>query len=784
MRMKFTFSALALGALMAFQSKAELPLVYDQENTGVACEAPVLPAVSELVAYPLLPDPFAWSDGSGRVEDFSEWACRRNEIKAEIEHYEIGPKPGKPELLTSSLAGNTLTVEITHNGETLVLTSTVTVPEGEGPFPVVIGMNSGTGSLPASLFEGVIQIAFMHDQVVTSSHQGERDPDAAYFRLYPELEHVGYYSAWSWGISRLIDGIEEQAEALKANTQKIAVTGCSYAGKMALFAGAFDERIALTIAQESGGGGVNAWRVAEVIGEVEKLGNTNYSWFMQSLRTNFNGKVNLLPYDHHELMAMIVPRALLVLGNPDMVWLGDEAGYVASRAVEEVYNTFGIEDRFGFSFRKDHQHCQLPEQSFAEVGAFVDRFLFDDETADTYVRYHTFPGVDYDYWIKEWRTPPNPNTPSISLSTEAASSLVTPASFTVSAEVSDLNDDVVKVVFYNGDQIIAEVTEEPYELVMEDVGQGSYNISARAIDAEELVGYSNIISIDVVLPEVKVYKTTTPPGIDGAIDPIWEDARVVPMEAATLLTGAITSAEDLSGYAKAVWTDTHIYLLADVTDDVLVNDGPQIYEDDNVEFYFDGNNAKAAAYDSDDVQYTFRWNDGTNIGSIPAAYSKEGIVYAIKERETGYVVEVKIPWSTLQITPENGKKVGFDFMINDDDTGGGRDAKLSWNAQADQAWQNPALFGTIVLTDDEVLVSLKKDARSSAVALHPNPVKDFLYVSGLKGEFAFEIFNLSGNRVLSGSADQRVSVASLQPGIYFIRTIDGEGAYQFKFLKD
>jgi hypothetical protein len=31
--------------------------------------------------------------------------------------------------------------------------------------------------------------------------------------------------------------------------------GCSYADKMALFAGAFDERIALTIAQESGGGG-------------------------------------------------------------------------------------------------------------------------------------------------------------------------------------------------------------------------------------------------------------------------------------------------------------------------------------------------------------------------------------------------------------------------------------------------------------------------------------------------------------------------------------------------
>ena len=50
---------------------------------------------------------------------------------------------------------------------------------------------------------------------------------------------------------------------MKEDLSKIVVTGCSYAGKMALFSGEFDERIALTIAQESGGGGINAWRVAD-----------------------------------------------------------------------------------------------------------------------------------------------------------------------------------------------------------------------------------------------------------------------------------------------------------------------------------------------------------------------------------------------------------------------------------------------------------------------------------------------------------------------------------------
>lgn len=59
----------------------------------------------------------------------------------------------------------------------------------------------------------------------------------------------------------------------------MAVSGCSFAGKMALFAGAFDERIALTIAQEPGGGGVDAWRVSETLGNVETLGRTSYAWF-------------------------------------------------------------------------------------------------------------------------------------------------------------------------------------------------------------------------------------------------------------------------------------------------------------------------------------------------------------------------------------------------------------------------------------------------------------------------------------------------------------------------
>ena len=43
-----------------------------------------------------LPNPFEWSDGSGKITSLEEWKCRRAEIKAKIENYEIGTKPEKP----------------------------------------------------------------------------------------------------------------------------------------------------------------------------------------------------------------------------------------------------------------------------------------------------------------------------------------------------------------------------------------------------------------------------------------------------------------------------------------------------------------------------------------------------------------------------------------------------------------------------------------------------------------------------------------------------------------
>lgn len=378
------------------------PYVYEHENTNENFQEPILPKFNKLPDVEKLTDPFAWSDGNGRSTKFSDWSKRRLEIGAEIQHYEIGSKPKRPDTITARFLNDTLFVNITKNGKTLILTSAIILPEGEGLFPAVIGIGRGSGSLPPQLFSDrdIAQIAFNFGDVMAWQQVRGNEPIN---KLCPELKYMGAYSAWSWGISRLIDGLELVADELPIDLKHLAVTGCSFAGKMALYAGAFDERIALTIAQESGGGGAAAWRVSETLGNVETLGKTSHVWFMEKM-FQFSNSVSKLPFDHHELMAMIAPRALLCLGNPDNEWLADESGYVSCQAAKRVWDTFGISDRFGFSIVAEHPHCQLPESQRPEVVAFIDKFLLGDLTANTTVAVHPYENTDYSGWTDWWGT--------------------------------------------------------------------------------------------------------------------------------------------------------------------------------------------------------------------------------------------------------------------------------------------------------------------------------------------------------------------------------------------
>ena len=395
----------------------QLPLVYETENTGINAN-PVLPTKEQGQKVETLTDPLMWSDGSGRVTEFKDWALRRGEIAKEIQHYEIGTKPVvDPSAVKARMDGDTLKVTVTVGDQSLELSALISYPSmGEAPYPLMIG-TSGI-ALPKSIFDQrpIATMIYREAQVNNYSQFGARfgrkpagRGNYEFDRLYPDLKDNGAYSEWAWGLSRLIDGLQQLGpEVTKIDTKHIGVTGCSYAGKMALFCGAFDERVALTIAQEPGGGGAAAWRYSRWLNiqpeaeQVENLDKTDYNWFKESLRENYGEEnVAYLPHDHHELAAMVCPRALLMLGNPDYVWLADPSAYVSMNGAMKVWEQFGIADRVGYSIVANHGHCQLPEVQFPEVEAYIDRFLLGKENQNTTVRIapESYKDIDLNYWI-------------------------------------------------------------------------------------------------------------------------------------------------------------------------------------------------------------------------------------------------------------------------------------------------------------------------------------------------------------------------------------------------
>ena len=380
---KTTILFLMLAAVVTVQAqRTQLPLVYTAEKGQF--NAPVMPAPDQLPVIRELPDPL---EG---VKGFADWAKRRSDISHMIQHYGIGTKPTIEDgQVMARMTGDTLVVYVTVGGHTIRLQSEIRYPKvGKPPYALMIG--TSMMSLPRQLFEDrPIAIMNFHEKQVNDYGQfgrhherGEHDFD----RLYPELSKNGAYSMWAWGLSRLIDGLQQLGpEVTKIDTKHIGVTGCSYAGKMALYCGAFDERVALTIAQEPGGGGAAAWRKSHELTltgkNLEDLDKTDYHWFMESQKENFHGdSVYRLPYDQHELCALVCPRALLLLGNPDYEWLADGSMLVSAQAAKKVWERFGIGDRMGWSIVNGHGHCQLPESQFPEVQAFIDRFLLGRKT--------------------------------------------------------------------------------------------------------------------------------------------------------------------------------------------------------------------------------------------------------------------------------------------------------------------------------------------------------------------------------------------------------------------
>ncbi len=178
-------------------------------------------------------------------------------------------------------------------------------------------------------------------------------------------------------------------------------------------------------------------------------------------------------------------------------------------------------------------------------------------------------------------------------------------------------------------------------------------------------------------PRLYSVRAQAPVTVDGVLDDHDWQLR-------TPVAETVYGVTDDTARAGFTWDDTYLYVGVRVTDAALHNDSHDVYHDDSVEVYIDGDNDRAPAYDPATDRHFFKgWNDPVLQESAKAT---AGVLHAWAPHPDGYTVEMAVPWGSIGVRPGQGTTIGIDVGVNDDDDGVTREAQMvSFGTEAN--WQ-------------------------------------------------------------------------------------------------
>lgn len=402
-------------------------------GTSVADAQPINYDESKVPVY-TLPDPLVSESGKA-IRNKRQWEKkRRPELLSLFETEMFGKMPGKPSDMyfkeitcdKNAFGGIATRKEVNvyfdASGKSY-MTLLIYVPNGhDGPVPAFMGINFW-GNHATCFDEGIslptqeqiasygpkFELAPRGKQVrrwpfeyilsngyaVVTFFRGDVDPD--YHDGFKNGVHGvidgdkprqadswGTIAAWTWGLSRALDYLETDDDI---DASRVAVIGHSRLGKTSLWAGATDPRFAVVISNDSGCSGAAISR--RQYGEHVLRINTSFPhWFCDNYK-KYSSKEDTLPFDQHELIALIAPRPVYVASASEDLWADPKGELLSLSNAAPVYALYGYKgisaqelppvntpigsDIMGYHLREGKHDIVLYD--WQQYVAFADRFL-------------------------------------------------------------------------------------------------------------------------------------------------------------------------------------------------------------------------------------------------------------------------------------------------------------------------------------------------------------------------------------------------------------------------
>ena len=314
-----------------------------------------------------LPELLAFADGR-KVNTPEDWKLRRKEILGIFEREMYGKMPPKPDVVEVEMVSDKLSDDRFSRRRTYRMWFR---KDRSGPYidwfvavpvhirrrvPVVVHLNyngndtvaKGNTNHYALPLETMIArgYAFMsaHYQQVTAdprSREAFKDVFNGVYELWGGFDErrgdeTGALMAWAWALCRGIDLAERIPEV---DAKRNVVIGSSRLGKAALLAGAFDERVAVTVPNQTGAVGVQIMR--RNYGETLETQRLSFPHWYCPGAWKYVGHPERQPFDQHMLLACVAPRALL-LECYHKRWFDPKGEFIAAKAASPAWELHGL----------------------------------------------------------------------------------------------------------------------------------------------------------------------------------------------------------------------------------------------------------------------------------------------------------------------------------------------------------------------------------------------------------------------------------------------------------